>query len=119
MSCAMVWRGALVRFSAGPNPTAASGRAASTAELRSSLRRDGAALRGDDRVLLVVRIAEAGIVPVNVRSELGDAMPAGEGREIDEMYRHGRRKLHVDLLAAFDLRLDLFERPALLRSEQP
>src|SRR4029077_14688458 len=78
---------------------------------------DGAALLGDDRVGLVVGTALAGIAAINVRPELGDAVAAGEGREIEEMHPPRSRELHVDLLAAVGLRLPLFQRPALLIAE--
>jgi hypothetical protein len=83
------------------------------------LGRDGAALLRDDGVLLVVGTAEARVATVEVGPELRDAVRAREGGEVDEMHRHGLGKLHVDLLAAIDLRLHLLERPSLLVAEQP
>ena len=82
-------------------------------------RRDGAALLRNDRVLLVVRIAEGRVAAIDVGPELGEAGGGGKRREIDEMHGHGSGELDVELLAAVDLRLHLVQRPAVLGAEQP
>ena len=71
MSCAVVSRAALGRFA-----------------LSDILGSYGTGLLGDDRVVLVVGTAKAGISAVNVRPELGDAVSGGERGDIDEMHRN-------------------------------
>src|SRR5262249_44762240 len=81
--------------------------------------RDSAALLGHIPGLLVVGTALPGITAIDVGPELRDAIPGGEGGEVDEMHRHGFGKLDVELVPTVDLRLHLLEVPTLIVLEQP
>src|ERR1700681_3409553 len=95
------------------------GRVRQTPISSDTSRRDGGALLGDHRALVVSLVRLGSVAAVDVRPELHHAVRIGKGGEIDEMHRHRPAQLYVEPFAPLDLRLDPGEVPALLLAEQP